>query len=91
LTGEELPGAFGVPFGLQSGPDVQLWLGVVCWGWVCPGEAGAPPLVWVAVAGGAVWVAGEVVVACVAVAGLVEVVVTVAVAVVVERVLVVCR
>ena len=88
LTGDELPGRLGVPFGLQSGPDVQLWLGVVCWGWVWAGETGAPPPdVCVPVAGGVVWVvvAGVVVVAgCVVVAETVDVLV--GAAVVVERV-----
>ncbi|MFZ0384371.1 MAG: hypothetical protein WAL22_01795, partial [Solirubrobacteraceae bacterium] len=40
MTGFEVPGSAGVPFGLQSGPDVQLWLGEVC---VCAGDTGAPP------------------------------------------------
>jgi hypothetical protein len=40
LTGLEVPGSAGVPAGLQSGPEVQLWLGEVC---VCAGETGAPP------------------------------------------------
>ncbi|HEX5191255.1 MAG TPA: hypothetical protein VFW09_00520 [Solirubrobacteraceae bacterium] len=76
---------FGVPLGLQSGPDVQSWCGVVCWGWVCAGETGAPPPEVCVPVAGVVWVAvaGAVVVedcVCVAVA------VDVAVAVVVERV-----
>jgi hypothetical protein len=40
LTGFEVPGSAGVPVGLQSGPDVQLWFGEVC---VCAGDTGAPP------------------------------------------------
>jgi hypothetical protein len=40
LTGFEVPGSDGVPFGLQSGPDVQLSPGDVC---VCAGDTGAPP------------------------------------------------
>jgi hypothetical protein len=40
LTGFEVPGSAGVPLGLQSGPEVQLWFGEVC---VCAGETGAPP------------------------------------------------
>jgi hypothetical protein len=40
LTGFEVPGSAGVPLGLQSGPEVQLWLDEVC---VCAGETGAPP------------------------------------------------
>ena len=68
---------------MQSGPAVQLPLGVVCCGCVCAGETGAPPPeVCVPVGAGVVSVAGVVAVeVCVTVAWLVDVVVAEAVVV----------